>query len=371
MNWQQNLNHEIQLGNFSEALKIAESALESNPNDINLLTSVALCQAKLNNFNESLMLCRSIVGRGTFPVSLVSIYIFVARTLGYFDEAIAIGQQVLAQSAVPEISASLAEFQDRPFFPSLQGAHAPERQVYMSSVVDKLKGLRRSLNILEIGSYMGASMITWARSVERLTELEANILCLDSWEKGTNTEYQSFMSKSLSDGSAFRIFSHAQKFIGPRVNVIPLREKSCIALPLLRSNMFDIVYIDGGHLYDDVKTDIMEASRLVCDGGYICGDDLELQSSEIEISHAQNNLSVDFLYDPKSKERYHPGVTLAVAEKFGSVSAFHGFWTCQKIGEKSQNVNLDGRGILPAHWPQEFQNEAKRIIANDGFLELI
>jgi predicted O-methyltransferase YrrM len=43
------------------------------------------------------------------------------------------------------------------------------------------------------------------------------------------------------------------------------------------ADLFDMVFIDGDHAYSSVARDIRDYAPLVVDGGYICGDDLELQ----------------------------------------------------------------------------------------------
>ena len=58
------------------------------------------------------------------------------------------------------------------------------------------------------------------------------------------------------------------------------------------------IFIDGAHGYEDVKFDIAEARRLVKDGGFICGDDLELQMHEIDPAFAQAHKEEDYLEDP-------------------------------------------------------------------------
>jgi cephalosporin hydroxylase len=40
-----------------------------------------------------------------------------------------------------------------------------------------------------------------------------------------------------------------------------------------------MVFIDGDHAYSSVARDIRDYAPLVVDGGYICGDDLELQET--------------------------------------------------------------------------------------------
>jgi hypothetical protein len=104
--------------------------------------------------------------------------------------------------------------------------------------------------------------------------------------------------------------------------------------------MFDLVYLDGDHRYKQVSTDIRNAERLVGDGGILCGDDLELQAPAVDLENAKDNAHLDFILDPKTGQYYHPGITLAVAECFGDVSSWDGFWAVRKCGSKWEKVAI-------------------------------
>ena len=61
---------------------------------------------------------------------------------------------------------------------------------------------------------------------------------------------------------------------------------------------------------------IIKTQRLVCDGGYICGNDLEIQWKDANQEHAQRHKDEDHVQDPKGRY-YHPGVTVAVYDVLG------------------------------------------------------
>ncbi len=85
----------------------------------------------------------------------------------------------------------------------------------------------------------------------------------------------------------------------------------------------------------------------------MCGDDLELQVSEINLENAKKNIDSDFIPDPKTNNWFHPGVTLAVGEFFGEVSVWEGFWAMRKRGASWEKVvweELDlGNVLVPEH----------------------
>ena len=119
----------------------------------------------------------------------------------------------------------------------------------------------------------------------------------------------------------------------------------------LKNDSFSVVFIDADHTYDYVKNDILNSTRLVQNYGIICGDDLNLQISEIDKNHAIKNMNKDFIKDPKTNKNYHPGVTVAVNEIFGDVSSWGGFWAMQKINNSWEKFSLKD---LPIIYPNHF-----------------
>lgn len=128
-------------------------------------------------------------------------------------------------------------------------------------------------------------------------------------------------------------------------------------LPHLRKKYFDIIYIDGSHYYEDVLRDIRLADELLVDGGIMCGDDLEMQISDVGREVAEQNKSVDFLItNPNAGTGLHPGVALAVDEFFGRVSALRGYWHMQKTPEGYREVSLGGANVfIPRHFPDQLK----------------
>ncbi len=100
--------------------------------------------------------------------------------------------------------------------------------------------------------------------------------------------------------------------------------------------------------------DVKEATRLTRDGGFICGDDLELQASRCDMNFARQAANGDAVSDPYTGETFYPGVTLALHEVFGPVSAYDGFWLMRKSGDNYVDVSLrEATAVLPTHWPRK------------------
>lgn len=289
---------------------------------------------------------------------------------GWFEEAMSALDQALARGAgTPAVADLRRRLETRPCFPGLQGIHAPERQVYMSAAVDMLGASGRPVRILEIGTFMGASMITWARAIERLAGGSGEICCLDPWEDADSGQYGTTMAADLKSGAAYRIFRNAVRFIPPGVTVTELRGFSDRLLPTLAGQTFDIIYVDGCHLHPEVLHDLRACDGLLAQGGFMCGDDLEVQLHETDAAFAEAHARNDFMTEPKSGKFFHPGVTLGVGTFFGPVSVFGGFWIMQKTAGGYGPVQMRGRGLLPYHWPEDYVEKARQRVLGDGLLD--
>jgi predicted O-methyltransferase YrrM len=103
--------------------------------------------------------------------------------------------------------------------------------------------------VLEIGAFEG-------RSAEVFLLSGANVTSVDPW-------------KDLDEVLAAAVRRLTP--YGDRWTMI--RGSSPAALVLLRSASYDLVYIDGDHSYNAVRSDIAAARRLVAPGGWLGGHD--------------------------------------------------------------------------------------------------
>jgi len=250
----------------------------------------------------------------------------------------------------------------KPYFGPIMAARqgAPVRHAYMRALV-KQECARigdRPYRILEIGSWAGGSAITWAGAIQSFNMGRGCVVCVDPWERYLGNlvcraEVYRAMHEALKSGDIFNLFLHNIRFSGFHSLVKVMRGQSGDILPLLKPETMDLVFVDGAHDYASVAADLKNASSLVCEGGILCGDDLELQLSVINAHHAKDNAAIDYVRDPNTGGWFHPGVTLAVAESFGEVSAWEGFWAVRKTGRSWVKVvaeKLDREDIrVPPH----------------------
>lgn len=187
--------------------------------------------------------------------------------------------------------------------------------------VKPMKTLARSLeankDIIEVGSWAGQSARLWAAEVGNGT-----LTCIDHWQ-GAESSPDS-MNEATQNDEIYKLFLHNTQEYRSKIRIIP--RSSDVAIELVKDNKYDIVYIDGDHEYTQVKKDIENYKELVREGGYICGDDLELYPSQIDKKYRDENIHADMIVDPVLGEAYHPGVNRAVEEVFGDVNMKNGFW---------------------------------------------
>lgn len=246
----------------------------------------------------------------------------------------------------------------------------PLRQVFMMGLVWRQAGHAkgRPLRILEIGSWCGLSALTWAEGVGRHHDSGGRITCVDPWEPYIDTKLNEgvdhqAMQADLEIGGPYENFLHNIQLIPDGVVVDHVRARSGDCLPGMPEESFDIVYVDGDHCYESVANDIRLSRPLVCEGGVLCGDDLEAQLDDVDISAWDDDPMPEFVKGPGHPEGYHPGVTRAVGEAFGRVTAWSGFWAVQKQAEAWGDISLAGMPIcVPEHLPESHQYRLSRTL---------
>ena len=265
--------------------------------------------------------------------------------------------------------------EDRTYFGPRMAAPQgdPRRKGRLQALVSYVARQRPSspINIIEIGSWAGASAIAWAKALDRHGR-DGTIVCVDHWRKYLDTRLNvepiyRVMDASVDDDAIYKLFRHNLRASGVADRVIEMRGSSRDILPRLASESFQIVFIDGSHTYDDVLSDIQDGKRLVCDGGIICGDDLEIHANDCDpefLTRASADAQ-DYCQDPRTGVFFHPGVTRAVHDVFGTVSALDGLWAAQRTGAAWTGVHIDPtQSSVPDHL--SFDQDEPRVEAVNG-----
>jgi predicted O-methyltransferase YrrM len=111
--------------------------------------------------------------------------------------------------------------------------------------------------ILEIGTWAGLTAFTMLEAAD----YNADITCVDYW-----------WSESWSI-PVLPTFINNIKKIGAESNIKIMFMKSSDALPMLKTDLFDLIFIDGGHRYQVCYDDIENAVPRLAKGGVLCGHD--------------------------------------------------------------------------------------------------
>jgi len=129
---------------------------------------------------------------------------------------------------------------------------------------------REGLRILEIGSWEGRSALFFLNFFERST-----LVCIDTFS-GNSAERtyiagQASEQLSLIEG---RFDRNVAQFPG-RVEKIKSESGAALARLAALARQFDLAYIDGSHLCDDVAADSAAAWQLLAPRGVVIWDDYE------------------------------------------------------------------------------------------------
>jgi len=216
---------------------------------------------------------------------------------------------------------------------------------------------------LEVGTYAGASAITWALALRTRPDRAGEVVCVDPWRNYLTAEdirasavpdVLREMADALEEGRVLQLFEHNTRAAQVADLIQPLKGRFEEVSSSLPPASRDLVYIDANHRYEAVRADIERAAALVKPGGLLCGDDLDQQWSEVDHAYCLSHLESDVVVDPRSGQFVHAGVSKAVWDFFGGpISAWNGFWAMRKASDTTwEPVALEAHfrsGGLPPH----------------------
>lgn len=217
------------------------------------------------------------------------------------------------------------------------GQLSKERAIEMKNLLNQQidlfkKSGRETFIFLEIGSYLGESLETYGEILSEKLNDNYLMISVDPYgfylKKSMNMIYMYFIN-NISRTKFKNNFTH-------------LRMESKKAYNLLNklNIKLDFCYIDGSHLYKDVKFEIENFNKILIDTsdykGFMCGDDCEVGYDELikkvdktKVDDLLSNCeNIDFIKNFDNKNiNFHPGVTLAIKESLISIKiTSSGFW---------------------------------------------
>jgi len=154
---------------------------------------------------------------------------------------------------------------------------------------------------IEVGSWLGYSAIIFASCMKKIGKKDSGLICIDTWlgsrefwttknDKGgwwnvyENINYKTYKgnqykSLSLLNGYPTLYYDFLSNIVLSDLSniVVPFPQTSLIAGRWLKSHNIkaDLIYIDGSHDYEDVRSDIDLYWSILENDGVIFGDDYD------------------------------------------------------------------------------------------------
>lgn len=129
---------------------------------------------------------------------------------------------------------------------------------------------------VEIGAWLGKSTCCMAELI-KYSNKNIKFFTIDTWE-GSLTEqpHLDFVNNLGGANQVYIQFLKNMSNTGILEYVTPIKLPSCIASTLFTDNSISFVFIDGGHTYNEVKSDILAWKPKIMKDGYIGGHDYNL-----------------------------------------------------------------------------------------------
>ena len=208
----------------------------------------------------------------------------------------------------------------------------PEKKIILRRLAESCS--RQGMLALEVGSWCGDSAVEIGAIVN---SYGGKLFCVDWWRGNIGTHLEG-AAKQVDIYTEFwnRIVAE-----GLDDTVIPIRGRSDDVARALADKVFDFVYIDGDHRYEQAKRDICNYSSFVKDVGVLCGDDCEGRVNDFNLDFLNRGKDIDY------HETVHCGVVLAVGEFFDQYSINYDIWSVRRSGTDWTPTNLKYDDIEP------------------------
>ena len=203
---------------------------------------------------------------------------------------------------------------------------------------------KKEIEILEIGSYCGESALLFGDFLFN-KNVSFKITCVDIWGPYPFKNLRGFYSKKFNaniiNGKVFNLFKHNMKKSNFHKNIIPIKGDSNKLLKKLKKK-FDLIFVDGSHSYKYVYNDIKNSIKLLNNNGFLIGDDYEQSYKQTKYLNFKKLIrnNIDSIYDKKTKENFHPGVTLAVHQLLGDIPNINGLFVQKLVNKKFINIKI-------------------------------
>jgi hypothetical protein len=142
--------------------------------------------------------------------------------------------------------------------------------------------LRRLVNspgtktVVDVGVWKGQSTINMAKAMKD-TGTDGCIIAVDTFLGSIEhwSEQRKLFNRKIGHPNLYQIFLSNVYAAGVQDYIVPMPQTSVSAAQILFKFGIkaSIVHIDAAHEYEEVLRDARDYWRLLCDGGYLIGDD--------------------------------------------------------------------------------------------------
>jgi SAM-dependent methyltransferase len=137
--------------------------------------------------------------------------------------------------------------------------------------------------IIEVGCWKGRSTLALSDNTPGI------VWAVDHWQGTPGDAHLAEVERLGGPHGLYRTFLANMDGRIETEKVRPMRVASDVAASYFQSHSADLVFIDAGHVYADVKRDIETYRPLVKPGGILCGHDYACPS-HIGVTHAVDEL---------------------------------------------------------------------------------
>ena len=191
------------------------------------------------------------------------------------------------------------------------GQAKADQLVTLRNLCDLVKAERPV--IAEIGPWTGLTTSIFASYARE----KGGLVHAIDWFKGTEKTMLIDIAGRCDILSVFSDNMRELNLMGS-INILKMRSEE--AVKHFKDQSLDLVFIDGDHRYEAIKQDIEMWYPKVKNGGVFSGHDCEKRMSEVDPAILLENKHIDWIPD------FHPGVILAVGEKFPNCNIENDVW---------------------------------------------
>jgi predicted O-methyltransferase YrrM len=148
-------------------------------------------------------------------------------------------------------------------------------------------GNTKNMSMIEIGSYIGESTLIFSEHFKSVLSIDPFINDYDI--KDAATRYKDFND----------VYMEFIKNISSKNNISHIKATSDEAIHLINP-IYDFVYIDGLHTYEQVYRDILNYKKLIKPNGFIGGHDYHPEGWPGVVKAVEETIGVDKIYNDGS-----------------------------------------------------------------------